>query len=254
MNMPMRALCLPGAGVFDLKDRASERFFELVGFDPNRHPWALSRVRSQAINSLFDLAGKPTSNQSLALQNFLMQVDDTSDWAQMNHLVQYLTGTRLSDVLAPSRVAVHPDDHGLDGDNWFSATVELTMLGGTQKYMISHTAAIASNLDHLFLLIRDKALHKDSYDFLNTRQATLISAGSEPRGGLEPIFVTVNKNNGYMMQLPLIDGKNEGEFEMDWGKIRFGSNQAVFRAIIGAAPPAVANKIKGKHLEEGLGL
>jgi hypothetical protein len=239
---------------YDGQDKATQRFYELMDSSEDNQKVAFGRLRVNLIDALQIHTKHRTTDSSLALQEFLVTGDEGGSWAQLNRLFRHMTGSTLSEISNPENILIHAEELGLDGNQWFSANLEIANLGKT-KFVMTNTVAIASTLDHLLFLIRDDVLRRsDSYNWLRNKKFISSVDGVSSPEDMEPLFITVNKNGRYFMQLFIVCAEAEGEFEVDWERVRYSPSRETIKAISAVAPPEVGNRIKGRHLEDGLGL
>jgi hypothetical protein len=250
---PLQDFLLDGTTPVDMQDKATRQFFELVSFSPTDHRYAsLSRLRTHVIDVLRDL----DADGSAALTEFLAAGDESGEWDHLNRLFRHMTGSALSEIANPLNVLIHANDQGLEGGQCFSADLAVACVSG-HKFLVTNTVAIASTLEHLLLLIRDDVLRSsDSYDWLKNKiNLSKRSVDSEmPEPTLEPALLTINKNNRRFMQVSVTCAEADGEYEVLWEHIRFSPTRETIKAISAVAPPEVANRIKGRHLENEIGL
>jgi hypothetical protein len=253
-STPVRDLVLDDVP-YDEQDKATQRLFELMDSSEDNQKVEFGRLRINVIDALRILTDLRSTAPSRALQEFLAMGDEGGSWAQLNRLFRHMTGSTLSEIANPDNVLIHANDQGLDGDQWFSADLEVVNLVGN-KFLITNTVAIASTLEHLLFLIRDDVLRRsDSYDWLKTKRYP----SSQPDAidiplDLEPTFITINKNDEFFMHLMSLSAQAEGEYEVNWEKVRYKADRETVKAISAVATPEAGNRIKGRYLEDEMGL
>jgi hypothetical protein len=255
LETPIQDLILYDSAPIDLQDKATQRFLEILNYDPIKRKANLASFRYFVGEALSRMEQDPAQERSMALQDYLAGVGAGSDWGHMNRLFRHLTGSSLCEIVDASNVFMHPLDQGLDGDQWLSATLQVARVDRGKTFLIEHTVAIASTLEHLLFLVRDDVLQGDeTYDFLRRKRSPDLVVGVEDPMQLEPILVRIKKNNQYWIQFPIKFTDTDGEYEVDWERGRFRANVEIIKAISAVASPEVANRIKSAHLQEALGL
>lgn len=250
---PVQDLLLDGVP-YDPEDTATQCFFELMDSAEDNHQVVLGRLRVNVIDALQIHTKHRSDERSIALQEFLAAGDEGGSWAQLNLIFRQMTGSTLSEIANPANVLIHADDHGLDGDQWFAAVIEVASLG-RQKFLMTNTVAMASTLEHLLFLIRDDILGRgDSCDWWKHKKFPSNPDDSISPKDLMPAFITINKNNQYFMQLMITCAEAEGEYEVDWERGRYKATRETIKAITAVAPPEVRNRIKASYLESEMGL
>jgi hypothetical protein len=254
---PLHALLISGLHPIDMQDKATQRFFELMDYDHSTQNLNVSSFRTHVINCLSRMEHDLTEEKSLTFQEFLLQGEAGEDWTQLNALFQHLTGTSLSVIVDVSDVLMRPDDNGLDGEEWFSANLQVARLDGDQSSLMVFGVAIASTLDQLLLLIKDEVLRRDdSYASLRKkRMPSSMYVSSDIPENFEPAFVEIKRNNELFLGVPIGIETADGEFEASWERTAFSqpSREATL-AIAAVAPRRVAHKLKGRQLYDELGL
>lgn len=254
---PLDALLISGLHPIDMKDKATQRFFDLMGYDHGDQKLDMSSFRNHVINCLARMEHDLTTAESLTFQEFLLQGEVGEDWAQLNALFQHITGSSLSVIVDVSDVLMPPGDNVLDGEEWFSANLQMARLDGDQSFLMVFGVAIASTLEQLLLLIKDDVLRRDDcYASLRKKRVpSSMYVSNDMPENFEPAFVEIKRNNEPFIGVPIGVEVAVGVFEATWERAEFlqPSREATL-AVAAVAPRRVANKMKGRHLYEELGL
>lgn len=255
VDRPLQNLILGDSVHINMQDKATQKFLEILDYDPVHRKANVAKFRYHVGDALSMMEQDPTMEKSLALQEYLAGVDAGEYWDQMNRLFRHMTGSSLCEIVDASNVLMHPLDQGLNGDQWLSASLQVARLDRGKTFLIEHTMAIASTLENILLLLRDAVLRGDeSYDFLRRKRSPDLVAGEEDLMQLEPLLVTIKKNNQYWMKFPIKFVDADSRHEIDWEGGRFRASREIIKAVTSVAPPEVANRIKTKYLESELGL
>jgi hypothetical protein len=255
LDKPVQDLILCDSVPIDLQDKATQKFLEILNYDPVHRKANVASFRYHVGDALSRMEQDPTMEKSLALQEYLAGVDAGAYWDQMNRLFRHMTGSSFCEIVDASNVLMHPLEQGLNGDQWLSASLQVARLDTGKTFLIEHTVAIASTLENLLLLLRDEVLQGDeTYDFFRKKRSPDLVVGEEDLMALEPILVTIKKNNQYWMQFPIKFIDADGRHDIEWERGRFRANREIIKAVTSVAPPEVANRIKTKYLESELGL
>jgi hypothetical protein len=255
-SLRLKELFLVGGQPIDLKDKATQQFFELMSFDPGQFDVDLSEFRRLVISRVDGFVDEPTSDLSSAFQAFLAQGDVDGSWTQLNGLYQLLTGSDLSVIVDVSDVLMSPDDKGLDGDEWYAANLELARLDGDQSSLFVFGVAIASSLEQLLLLTRDEVLQReDSYRSLRKKRIPSTQyVSSDLPERFEPAYVFIQKNDVNFIHVPVSERQSHGGFDLRWERASFPNDRATTQVIAAVATKSVGSKLKGRLLYEELGL
>lgn len=254
---PLDSLLISGLHPIDMQDKATQRFFELMGYDPVVQKLNISSFRTHVSNCLSRMEHDLTTEESLTFQEFLLQGEAGEDWTQLNALVQHITGSDLSVIVDVSDVLMRPDDNGLDGEEWFSANLQVARLDGDQSFLMVFGVAIASTLDQLLLLIKEDVLRRDDcYSSLRKKRVpSSMYVSNDIPENFELAFVEIKRNNEPFIGVPIGVEIADGVFDATWERTEFFQPcREATLAIAALAPRRVAHKLKGRQLYDELGL
>jgi hypothetical protein len=255
-NLAFNQVHLDDGEPIDLKDPATKAFFELMAFKPtvpfanlamlNRH--IRSWVKETACNP------KPTVEK---VHEFFETRNTGAGWLKLDKVLKHLSGWTLSETVDATDIMVSPGDEILAGDDFFSVNIGVCGDDLVSDFEIIHCLAVASSFerslpmiqvlvdDHMSRFTRLRALGSDSSEYVSTHK----------NHRNRPLWVSVNQNGDFFMEVSFEKKDGVTDYNIDWGRVKFKETDMVkVEAVIAIATKSQGNRLKGRYLEEGLGL
>jgi hypothetical protein len=255
INQPFNQVCLDNGEPVDLDDRATKAFFELVEFDPKVPFWSYGELYQSLRFWLKDIAGNPMA-MAVKVNNFFNTRHVGDSWTKLDSMLGYMSGPTLSATVDATDVILIPGDNIQAGADYFSVNIGVVGDDLLSNFSTIHCRAVASSFDRLlptvqavvddqanrYLRLRD--LHRESSEYLSVHKDLRC----------KPLWVSVNKNGSFFMESGL-DGHPQNDFTINWGQVKFRSaDMASVASVVAIASRSQGNKLKGRYLEEALGL
>jgi hypothetical protein len=255
-HRPWDMLLLDDEEPIDVRDQATSSFFKLVKFNHQAKRATLATLKERIADFLYDQLVSPSEEGAEKLNAFFECRHSGAGWNQLDRIFMMLIGQQLTDLVDASTILVNQQKDWVEGKDFFNVTLRLR---STDEMTFRETklAAIAPSLDHLLPLVQ-QVLDQHA-KFCETSHST-NSLSKELRATdhpfpFEPFFLVIYKNQGRFMAMPIIKSGDTAEYLVDWGRADISEPcQAVLTSISKVAPPRSVNKLKGRFLEDELGL
>lgn len=252
-DLPLEALsdCAPPV---DLDDPLVSSFLRGIRELQNLPGQDLSSLREMIVYLIEFQARLDGSAAMQWLDAMFDRLDDQNAGLQLDRLFVHMTGSSLSQTIDVSSILVHPDDHGLDGNNGFSL-----MLGVERPGMAATlipVSAVASTLDFLLLLIKSAITEQaDRYEnFASNNDSPALGIRKEDYRRLKPTYLVIDKDDSYFTHLSVTKKLVNG-YDINWASVLLsGHTRETVLSLAAIAPKAISQKMKGRNLEDELGL
>jgi hypothetical protein len=242
---------LPAANVSDPNIR---RFLRSLDLDPDFSGQGIPQLRESILVQLDSKERRSAPEFINGLGVLLDRLGMAGDGNQLDLLFLHMTGESLSTIVDVSHVLLHPEDSALDGDHCFSL-----MLGVDRPGMAAAllpVSAVASTLDFLLPLIKPAITEQaDRYEECVSSNVSLdleIQRGDYRR--LKPTYLVINKDHNYFTHLSVTKKPVNG-YDINWASVLLsGHTRETILSLAAIAPKAISKKMKGRYLEDELGL
>jgi hypothetical protein len=244
----------------DTQDKATTLFFKLVRFNHKANRADLASLKERFGEALREQEKSPTAEYSENLHQFFESRTSGDGWGRLDGIFHHMVGKTLSDVVDGSLILFGEDDHELSRDEFFSVMLRVRRTGdgdeGTSFHEIRR-AAIASDIDRILRITQEVAgnyipLFNSSLQLDNRSTNGRVIVDELNRW--KPCAMDVHQNNKRLMSLIVYESSDGGSYEIDWaGANLIRPSQELISSIAGIAPRA-GNILKGRYLEQELGL
>jgi hypothetical protein len=255
--LPIERVLLDGADPINLKDKATALLFHMVGFDAYDR-WAGLQEFSDDFALWMRRHDQGPSLYAAPEMAEIFELRNSSDgWKQIDGLFDYLAGTSLSKIVDTTQVLHHADDPGLHGPELFSIDIKVTAYDLVNGFSNAPWVAMASSLD-LILSLAEKALEAQADVFSQMShfdQALGDSSYHLKVLRAKPAQISIIHNGKRVIEIPVERGRGDQLFDINWSQTRFlRCDRDTITAVAAVAPASVGNAMKGKCLEEEMGL
>jgi hypothetical protein len=242
--------------LIDFDDPATKAFFSLINFDTKqgmsnlssfnqcfrvwltekkRNPWACA-------NEVNDLFGMRHANDG---------------WTKLNNLFYYMARTTLSETVDATDVLFSPDDEIQEGSDFFSVGLAVADKGLLSNVAIIDCRAVASAFERVLPLMQDvideQAARWNRLSHLGRSSDEYLSEDKHQRA--KPSYVIIEKNGRFFMDAPFVNQDDDTLSSVDWGRATFDEDEmATMQSVLALATRSQGNRLKGRFLEEVLGL
>jgi hypothetical protein len=240
-------LVLDDYHLVNLKDPAMRFLFKFAGlegelklFDMDAFVKGFTKMSSRHFHAPGVAGYEPRETKEI--DRLLAYRDKRDGWRELDRFFKHLAGKKLSEILDAATFVYDKKDPGLGGNVCFS-------LGYDLAYNLDDEGMQPSNVygsRHLALASTPQILLKLEKTTRNIGNKKL----RERTGYDESVdFLQIYKNNEKVCFISIDDG------EINWSKISWlQSDDEVMQAINKVAPKAQSLKMKGKYLDDALGL
>jgi hypothetical protein len=191
-----------------------------------------------------------------SLLDELFELRSTSGgWRELDRLLRHMTDHSLSNLVDTNTILHQVDDPGLHGAVCYSVFVHTC---DADKFMrAAECKALASTAERIVpLALGGAQVVKTDFDKVQAMKSM------KPRFTLpiekilwEPYRIEIKKNGKRLWSAPVIDSTVPGLVEIDWASIQVDAEDiGMMKALLTIAPADSWNVIKGKFLQEQLGL
>lgn len=255
INLPVNQVFLDNGEPVDLGDRATKAFFELVEFNPEA-PFGNYRDLYRSLRFwLKDIAGNPMA-KAVKVSDFFHTRHVGDGWKKMDSMLKCMSGSTLSEVVDATDVILSPGDEIQAGADYFSVNIGVVGDDLLSNFATIQCRAVASSFDRLLptvqAVVDDQANRYLRLRDLDRASSEYLSLHKDLR--CKPLWVSVDKNGSFFMESGL-DGHPQDDFSINWGQVEFrAADMASVGSVVAIASRSQGNKLKGRYLEEGLGL
>jgi hypothetical protein len=230
-----------------LKDPALRFLFQVAGlegdlknFDIDAFAKGLVKEAGRKFHAPGVAGYKP--QETKVIDRLLAYREKKDGWRELDRLYKHITGRKLSEIVDAATFIHDKKDPGLGGDVCFSLGYDLgfEFSGGyfqpSEMYAARHVAMASTPQ---ILLKLERAAHKVANKQISGR-----------RGYDESVdFLQIYKNNEKVCFISIEEGV------INWSKITWlQSDDEIMQAINKVAPKAQGLEMKGKYLDDALGL
>jgi hypothetical protein len=254
---PIDDVCPNGVDRINLKDRATSLLFDLVRYDPYDRFTDLSKFKSEFSRWAITHHRGPTTYLAPELQELYALRDEPGGWQQIDPLFTCLTGASLSHVADNLKIYHHPDDPGLHGKECFAVTLKVTGHDLTNNFSVMPWMAMASRLDltlpFIEKIVKTQGMHHLNLKFMGSKSDNLSYSDRVARAKPSEVIVSIAGKS--VIAVPIRRQECGQAFEPDWAQTKFFTkDRATMESVIAIAPLRAANLLKGRLLEDVMGL
>lgn len=254
-NLPFNQVRLDNGEDVDFGDRATKAFFELIDFDI-KQPFANFRELNRSLRFWLKDNAESPMGMALRVNDFFHTRHVGDGWTKLDSMLGYMSGSTLSETVDATDVILIPADEIQAGVDYYSVNIGVVGDDLVSDFAIIHCRAVASSFDRLLPVVQavvyEQANRYIRFRELDRESSEYLSVHQDLR--CKPIWVSVDKNGSVFMESSL-GGHTEDDFSIDWGKVKFRSaDMASVASVVAIASRSQGNKLKGRHLEDALGL
>jgi hypothetical protein len=257
LQCPIDDVRLGDGSLINLKDRATELLFKVVKFDPYQRFTDLTDFKKEFRVWAVSHSLGPGTYKDSWLEELYSLKQSPGGWDQLDQLVFGLIGTSFSQVVEDLRVFHPSDDPGLHGNECLSVSLQVVSHELTNSFSVIPWKAMASTLDLVLPFVDDvvAAQSLQHWNLVALGSKSDYPSYSERVARARPSEITVSHNGRSVLVVPIPKVENGQPFQPDWAKTRFFSkSRATIESVIAVAPASAANLLKGRLLEDELGL
>jgi hypothetical protein len=200
----------------------------------------------------------PGTYDPSALDAFFATRSNDNSWLHLDAVIEHMCGSTFSEIIAGTEVMYDPQDPGLHGDVCFSLGLELASLELTDFHQYSPLRAMASSLDLLIPLVIEDVAQKGRQSKYNHERSNDPADGAHEKKveRSSPALVYIYKNGELVLDVKVNGWAEETPvYNVAWEKAFIHLNdKSILKSLSKAVPGSVASKLKGRFLEDGLGL
>ena len=242
--------------LIDFDDPATKAFFSLINFDTKQ---GMSNLSS--FNQCFRvwLTGKKRNPWACANEvNDLFAMRHANDgWTKLDSLFHYMARTTLSDTVDATDILFSPGDEIQEGSDFFTVGLAVADKGLLSNVVIIDCRAVASTFERVLPLMQDvideQAARWNRLSQLGRSSSEYLSEDKHQRA--RPSYVIIEKNGRFFMDASFIKQDDDSLFSLDWGRATFDeADMVTMQTVLALATRSQGNRLKGRFLEEGLGL
>lgn len=257
LKCPIDDVRLNDVDRINLKDRATSLLFDLVGYDPYERFTDLSKFKSKFSRWEITNFRGPTTYLAPELQELYSLRDEPQGWQQIDDIFTCLTGVSLSHIADTLKIHHHADDPGLHGMECFGLTLKVTGHDLVSNFSVMPWMAMASRLDLILpfveKIVQAQGMHHLNLKFLGSQSGSLSYSDRVARA--KPSEIIVSTTGKSVIAVPVKRQEDGQAFEPDWAQTKFfAKGRATIESVIAVAPPRATNLLKGRMLEDELGL
>jgi hypothetical protein len=257
MQHPLRyAKCEDGAPV-DMTDPVIDQFLKAIGSLTNSKTATFGDIKIDLRQWLIKRDKGPVTYDLPLLDAVFATGAEEGGWRNLDAILKHMCGSTLSEVVASTQVMHDPEDPGLHGDVCYGLDLEVASFEFTNMSAFSYRRAMASSLDRLLpLVMRDVG---ELMARAKKHQSAVESEGASYEQKIErahPSVVHITKNGVQLLSVDMLwPAGDTPEASIDWGKASFkASDRYIIESLRQIAPSSAISKLKGRFLEDGLGL
>jgi hypothetical protein len=257
LSCPIDDVRLNGVDPINLKDRATSLLFNLVHYNPYDRFTDLSKFKSEFSRWAICQFHGPTTYHAPELKEIYALRDTPGGWQQIDHLFTCLTGVSLSHVADNLKIYHHPDDPGLHGKECFAVKLKVIGHDLVNNFSVMPWMAMTSTLDLVLpfieKIVRTQGMHHLNLKFIGSQSDNLSYTDRVARA--KPSEVIVSKAGKIVIVVPMKRQEGGQPFELDWAQTKFfAKGRATVESVLAVAPAREANLLKGRMLEDEIGL
>jgi hypothetical protein len=258
LQHPLRYAKLEDRTTVDMTDPVIDQFLTAIGSLTNSKTATFGDIKIDLRQWLIRQDKGPSKYVHPHLDALFAIGAEDGGWRNLDAILKHMCGSSLSEVVACTQVAHDPEDPGLHGAVCYSLNLEVTGFEFTNLTEFSYRRAMASSLDRLLplvmqdvggLMIRSK-IPKESV------VQTEFGIHQQKIERAHPSTVHIAKNGVPLLTVEMLwPAGNTPEESIDWGKASFrASDRYIIDSLRNIAPSSAISKLKGRFLEDGLGL
>jgi hypothetical protein len=250
---------LDGMDPIGIDDNATALFFKLVDFNPKARRADLETLKDCILECITEQVKSPTADYSKKLEKFFESRKIGDGWLHLDRIFSHMTGKTLSGVVDAPGIMYRPEDAGLNGQDLFSVTMKVNQMADNSiRFHEIRWAAIASDLDGILLLAKE-AVNNHHLAFssswnLNNSSSNGKIIENQPEQW-SPCDLDIKKNGNRLMALKVNKAESDDGYDIDWARANLiRPSLDVIESIGRVTTPRVVNLLKGRYLQEALGL
>lgn len=255
---PFKMVLLDGVEPIDAEDKATALFFYLVRFNPKAKRADLETFKDRIHECLREQVQSPTAEYEKNIARFFKCRTVGEGWANLDRIFHHMIGVTLSHVVDSSHILFNEDDQSLNQPEFYTLMLRVRRVEETTMFHEIRWAAVASDLDRILNLAQEVADNHIALLNSSRKRDNRSSNGDVIQGESErwaPCAMDVLKNAQRIMSAPMSKSTDEGSYAVDWAQVRLiRPSQAVISSILGVAPSRAGNLLKGRYLEDELGI
>jgi hypothetical protein len=242
----------------NLNDPVIEQFTRLIKTPRSTDSPVFSDLKLNLEKWLDDHKKGPATYDHAALDAFFASGMKEGGWLHLDAIFRHMCGTTISEIIEATHVIHDPLDPGLHGDICYTHSLELSSFEFTNFSDHSPRRAMASSLDLLLPMVIE-----------DVRLKGVEANSAKPRGNLPEDYAHEKKVERALPAVVYIDRNGEPvlsvevqrpsavcqEFTVSWEKVFIQINdKSILQSLLKVVPASAVSKLKGRFLEDGLGL
>jgi hypothetical protein len=252
---PVNELVVDGRHI-NLNDYAVSKFFDLMKFNPSPKTALFVGLTRELDEYLIRPLKSFDPVEDELLKDLFESRNSQDGWVELDKILNYMGGVTLAQVVDETSILINPLDDVLNGAERFHISVTIKTDNG-KDHLHQSRRAIASRFDLLLPLVQ-KIVDSDpdvSWTFKDDNRR-LVCASTKKNGYFPDLdFIEVFHNNTGVLGIHIAADKVAKKYSINWDKLETRTaGTEIISALSKFAPPRVGNRLKGKHLEDELGL
>lgn len=252
---PLSEVSITGLPI-NLHDPAFVQLAKLIDYKVGGDESSLMALKSAFFTWRLDHSKGPGSYDPTEL-NALFDIGMRgAGFLELDRLFGHLAGVSISEVIRRTEVSMDPGDDGLHGDVCYRCHLHLVGVTLPNMYGERKSFVMASSLDRLIpLLISEMADQSDRFNrFWGADEKSAECQMVPILKRSKPTSITIQKNGEEYLAAE-IPNKMPGEkLEIDWKNASYAKTVGNMKTLVAALPKALGGQIKGRFLEDELGM
>jgi hypothetical protein len=239
-----------------LQDPGVKALFLAIGYDVVSDYGQLDKLTS-CLGQWGANRKKGPGQYDMSLIGDFRKACDQHGWAAVDALMETLYDIMVSRVFSEPRAIIEPSDPGVDGEQCYALSLTLRAKYGetTAYYTIDDNWKVLAS--------RPELLPKHIVQLVDGHYENLMNPARQPgatrtdslAASAMPILLEITKNGITVASMRVGMSTDTPGVEIIWSTAKLLVNdQALMESLAAIAPVKDANRLKGKFLEDALGL
>jgi hypothetical protein len=258
MQHPLRYAKLDDGSPVQVDDPAIGLFLKAIGSRLTPDGASFGDVKIDLRQWLIRRSQGPAMHDLEALKEFFAMGTLEGGWSNFDAICKHICGSTLSQAIAATQVLCDPADPGLHGDVCYSLDLDVSSFEFSAFIERHRFTAMASSLERLLPLVDEKVKNQgiQSTHFKGVADNPLYVKRENDIDRALPAKAYIARNGEPVLsadiRLPTLDCH---VYAVAWENAVITMNdKSILRSLQKATPGSAAGKLKGRILEDGLGL
>ena len=258
MQHPLRYAKLDDGSPVQVDEPAIGLFLKAIGSRVTPDGASFGDLKIDLRQWLIRRSQGPSTYDPAALNEFFARGAMEGGWRNLDAIFKHMCGSTLGEAIAATQVLCDPEDPGLHGEVCYSLDLDVSSFEFSTFIERHRFTAMASSLERLLPLVDEKVKSQgiQSTHFKGVADNPLYVKRESDIDRALPAKAYIARNGEPVLsadiRLPTLDCH---VYAVAWESAVITMNDKnILRSLQKAAPGSAAGKLKGRILEDGLGL